>query len=234
MKMNPIQKAWDKEYAKKTFMTGERPPSSLVNFIKWLKKKKDLRGKELALDGIYAVDIGSGEGKNAVYLAERGANVLAVDISPVAIDNAKRQSVNPNISFKASEMIDALEALNNESVDIVLDIMSSHFLSHDKRRVYLENLHRILKPGAYFFIRTMLLDGDKNAKELIKKYPGKEEGTYVLPNLGLQEKVFRLDEFKNLFSKYFKIVKIDHEEHYSKFNGRAYKRKYITAILQKI
>ena len=37
-----------------------------------------------------ALDLGSGEGRNAVWLAERGWRVTAVDFSPVALDKARR------------------------------------------------------------------------------------------------------------------------------------------------
>jgi SAM-dependent methyltransferase len=37
-----------------------------------------------------ALDLGSGEGRNAVWLAERGWQVTAVDFSPVALDKARR------------------------------------------------------------------------------------------------------------------------------------------------
>jgi SAM-dependent methyltransferase len=37
-----------------------------------------------------ALDLGAGEGRNAVRLAERGWRVTAVDFSPVALDKARR------------------------------------------------------------------------------------------------------------------------------------------------
>ena len=37
-----------------------------------------------------ALDLGSGEGRNAVWLAERGWQVTAVDFSPVALAKARR------------------------------------------------------------------------------------------------------------------------------------------------
>ncbi len=37
-----------------------------------------------------ALDLGAGEGRNAVWLAERGWRVTAVDFSPVALDKARR------------------------------------------------------------------------------------------------------------------------------------------------
>ena len=45
---------------------------------------------ETSFTGRRALDAGCGEGKNAVFLARHGANVDAVDVSPVAIENGRR------------------------------------------------------------------------------------------------------------------------------------------------
>ena len=45
---------------------------------------------ETSFTGRRALDAGCGEGKNAVFLARLGANVDAVDVSPVAIENGRR------------------------------------------------------------------------------------------------------------------------------------------------
>jgi 2-polyprenyl-3-methyl-5-hydroxy-6-metoxy-1,4-benzoquinol methylase len=37
-----------------------------------------------------ALDIAAGKGRNAIFLAERGFQVMAIDISPVALDMARR------------------------------------------------------------------------------------------------------------------------------------------------
>ncbi len=234
--MNKIQKlksAWDKEYAEKNFMTGTKPQSSFLKFIKFTKKEWGLRGKNLAFEGLKAIDLGAGEAKNAAYLAERGAKVIAIDISSVALEKAKKLYANLDIDFINKDILTAIKKLDSCSIDLALDIMSSHFLSNKEREVYLSELKRVLKPGSFVFIRSFLLDGDKNVKELIKKYPGTEKGYYFLPELQVEEKVFTLQEFIDLFSQHFKIIKIDTEEHYSKFRNKNYKRKYITAILQK-
>jgi tellurite methyltransferase len=40
--------------------------------------------------GLRVLDAGCGEGKNAAFFAERGAKVDAIDISPLALENARR------------------------------------------------------------------------------------------------------------------------------------------------
>ncbi len=232
-KIQKLQSAWDKEYAQKNFMTGTKPQSSFLRFVKFIKKDLGLRGKDLAFENLHILDLGAGEAKNSAYFAERGARVLAVDISPLALERAQSLYKHLDIEFANTDILSAVKNLKSDSIDIALDIMSSHFLSEKERLVYLSELNRILKPGAFVFVRTFLLDGDKNAKELIKKYPGKDKNSYILPELQAQEKVFTLREFKVLFSQYFKIIKLDTEEHYSRFQDRVYKRKYLTAILQK-
>jgi SAM-dependent methyltransferase len=80
--------------------------------------------------------------------------------------------------------------LPDASVDIALDVTSSNSLSDAERAVYLRELGRVLKPGALFFLRALSLEGDANAKELVRRFPGPDPDTYVHPDLGFVEKVF--------------------------------------------
>lgn len=59
---------------------GKKPGSLVALLEKHLGKWQDL----------HILDIGCGEGKNAIYLARLGAKVDAIDISAFAIANAKR------------------------------------------------------------------------------------------------------------------------------------------------
>lgn len=62
-------KNWDKEFTGEEYIFGKRPNSFLVKSVAGMKP-----GKALCL--------GEGEGRNAVYLAQQGFEVTAVDISP--------------------------------------------------------------------------------------------------------------------------------------------------------
>jgi tellurite methyltransferase len=48
--------------------------------------------------GLRILDIGCGEGKNAAFLAERGARVTGIEISQRAIDHAK--ALHPNVTVE--------------------------------------------------------------------------------------------------------------------------------------
>ena len=72
-----------------------------------------------------ALDIGAGEGADAIWLAERGWNVVAVDISSVALERGRRQAevvgVADRITWVHSDVLaDGLPAGS-------FDLVSSHY-----------------------------------------------------------------------------------------------------------
>jgi SAM-dependent methyltransferase len=59
-----------------------REPGSLVERLVY-ELRNDLKGLKV-------LDVGCGEGKNSIYLAEHGATVRAIDVSQYALTNAKQ------------------------------------------------------------------------------------------------------------------------------------------------
>src|SRR5262245_47937821 len=70
---------YDDGYAACEWCWG-REPGSLVRRLVSL----------VAVGGLRILDLGCGEGKNAVYLARLGAKVTAVEVSALALANAER------------------------------------------------------------------------------------------------------------------------------------------------
>jgi SAM-dependent methyltransferase len=60
-----------------------------------------------SFDDLTVLDAGCGEGKNAAYLARRGANVLAIDVSSIALRNA--QTLWPSTDGVTWEVADIRE-----------------------------------------------------------------------------------------------------------------------------
>lgn len=67
---------WNERFASDEFIYGTQPNDFLVECCSWLK------GPVLSLS--------EGEGRNAVYLAQQGLEVLGVDISDVALEKAQQ------------------------------------------------------------------------------------------------------------------------------------------------
>jgi len=220
---------WENEYKNQRLITGsDKPQKAFLKYLKFLKKERNLK-----IEGLNVLDLGSGVGKNSIYLAELGANVTGLDISPTAIRTAKERAKenNLNIDFRESNIGSKLP-FTDESFNLILDIMTSNSLSGPEREIYLKEVKRVLKTSGNFFVRTLKLEGDKNAKNLLKTSPGKETGTYFIKDLGLTEKVFSRDELEKTYSKYFKILKIEDHTGYAKFGNKNYKRNYWITYLE--
>ncbi len=96
--------------------------------------------------------------------------------------------------------------------------------------MYLSEIKRVLKPNGYFFLRALCKDGDKNAQTLLKTNPGKDKDTYIMPGLGLTERVFSRDDLMKTYSFLGEPLYTDKETHYTKYNGRSYKRNFWVGV----
>ena len=116
---------------------------------------------------------------------------------------------------------------------MILDVTSSNSLNDKGRETYLNESSRVLKTGGYFFVRALAKDGNKNVKNLLRQSPGREYDTYIIKEIGLTERVFSRDDFVKLYTKFFKILKLEKKTSYTTFDNRIYKRDYWIAYLQK-
>ena len=91
------------------------------------------------------LDVASGEGRNAIWLAERGWRMTAVDFSEVAIERGR--AVSDDVEFVVA---DVLEWEPEESYDLAL-IAYLHLHEGDMRRV-VERVVSWLKPGGELFL----------------------------------------------------------------------------------
>jgi len=231
------EQIWENEYQNSKLVTkDDKPQSDTLDFLKFLKRKKGI-----SLEGVRVLDLGSGTGRNSNYLALEGAKVTGIEISGTALLIAARRAkelgligagVESNIDYIKSSMGEILE-FENDSFDLILDVTSSNSLNENERERYVQEAHRVLKSGGNFFVKTLCKDGDHNAKNLLKLSPGKEADTYVMPEIGLVERVWSKEDFVAYYSRYFVIEKLEKKTNYSRFNGRSYKRNFWLAYMSK-
>jgi len=239
------QKIWEREYENKNLVGGDKPALSFRVFCKWLKKerkKNDLISSPgFAFQNVRVLDLGSGEGKNALYLAERGATVMGIEIAKNAIAHAQQKAqeksrelkvAGGSIEYTYGSIGKKFDVADN-AMDLILDVTSSNSLNQTQRAIYLEESHRVLKDGGYMFVRALCKDSDQNAKQLIIDHPGPEPDTYILPDIEITERVFTEKDITDLYSTYFNIIKLEKEFHYTKIGDRSYKRAFWVMYLQK-
>lgn len=127
---------WDAKYAEKTSLTFQPPDEWLVRHAPPLAAGR-------------ALDLACGQGHNAIWLAQRGWNVDAVDISPVGLALAKRgaeQAEAPVISWIVADL-DIFEPPSN-AYDLV-----TVFRFLDRQRLP-QLIEKSLRPGGILIYET--------------------------------------------------------------------------------
>lgn len=99
------------------------------------------------------LDLGTGPATQAMNLAKRGFDVVATDISPSAIRKAKAASkaAGLSIDFRVDNVLKS--KLEPNLVDAIVDRGVFHVLPEDKRPVYVQTVHRILRPNGWLFLK---------------------------------------------------------------------------------
>ncbi|MFF9805609.1 class I SAM-dependent methyltransferase [Streptomyces coeruleorubidus] len=105
------------------------------------------------ISGGRALDLGCGPGRNALYLAERGFEVDAVDLSPAAVDWARERAREAGADGVRFHLGDAFALAGTELTgpyDLVHDSGCFHHLPPHRRISYLALLDDVLAPGGLF------------------------------------------------------------------------------------
>jgi len=111
------------------------------------------------LQGKRILDVGCGEGSNAVMLAMMGATVTGIDISPKAIEVAQRRAGHNNVAHKVEFICSPIETapLTDQSFDIIWGDGILHHVLDDLDPI-LQHLWRSLKPdGCFLFAEPVNL-----------------------------------------------------------------------------
>ena len=222
------QSAWEREYQNPKFLSlGDEPNADVRVFMRWLRRDQKLDITEWSV-----LDLGCGTGKNLNFVIKHFCKSgVGYDFSETAVGIAQKQGEGLLVSYDVRSIGEKLP-LETSSMDLVLDVTSSNSLSEKERAIYLSEAKRILKPGGYFFVRALCLDGDRNAAELLRSYPGNEHHTYKLPDVGVTERVFTESEIRELYGEQFEILHLEKTTGYQRWGDQKYKRNYWLLYLQ--
>ena len=120
---------WDCEYTEGGHLKlSDDAAEDLKKFTRWLTRQT---GSAVLNPTSSVVDFGCGNGRNLIYLAEEfGLHGVGYDISSAAIKIAEQASKHYQLSYTARSIAGTFP-LPDASQDLVLDMMTSHFLSYD-------------------------------------------------------------------------------------------------------
>lgn len=226
--MKSNTKHWDKEYSSNNprfkALISNQPSKSILKFVNYLQAKR------VPLKGTL-VEVGCGMGRNINYFSQLGLNAIGLDISKVAIREAKKRarflSVKPKyFALDASKRW----PFKNSSVDFVIDVTTSHLMDSKQLKGYVVELTRVLKPTGHLFLYTLDRSKDKSAKDLLKERPGPEKNTYIIPEMNHLERVYTLTDIKRFFQP-LKVVASELIFSPTEFSGKIYEKYYWWVVL---
>ncbi len=226
------QERWNREHKSPKVlpqMDSNKASSGVVKFLEWLKSEGQ---NPQSLKGI---EICCGKGRNVIWLAEQGVNMIGIDFSTAAINEAVKRShkagLDDQVEFTVHDVTSPF-SVELESLDFAFDCFGSTDIeSATGRQAALNNLIKVLKPGGYLMVYLLSSD-DEFQKEMIEKSPGPDPGSFIHPINGKYEKAFTEDEVKD-FYKYLKICAFERITKKDYFFGKEYSANHIWAVFQK-
>ena len=117
----------------------EQPPALLEQAV----AQRAARGR--------ALDLGCGEGVYAVYLAQQGFSVVAVDFVAAAVAAASARAERAGVEIELREG-DVVEYEAPSAFDVVLDSGCLHHLPREKVGAYRTRLDEWLAPGGDYVL----------------------------------------------------------------------------------
>jgi ubiquinone/menaquinone biosynthesis C-methylase UbiE len=104
-----------------------------------------------------ALDLGCGAGSEAIFLAGRGLDVIAVDLCQQALDLATRraEAAAVAVNFQCADVLRL--PIRDASIDFANDRGCLHHIPQGSRFEYAAEIARVLKPGGRLLLRACRL-----------------------------------------------------------------------------
>jgi SAM-dependent methyltransferase len=122
---------------------GSAEPSSFL--------AKILAAEEWTIPRGRALDIACGKGRNAIFLAKRGFDVAAMDISPVALEEARKRAAEKKLNVIWLQADLEHVQLSENAYDLLVNF---NYL----QRSLIPRIKASLKPGGFVVFDTYLID----------------------------------------------------------------------------
>lgn len=118
----------DNRYNQEDYYWGFRPSSTCLKVLTLHPPEKPLR----------LLDIGCGEGRNAVFFARNGYEVTAFDLSPKGVEKTKELADKAGVTIDVFEA-DLLRFRVQESFDIIFSTGVFHYIPPELRTEIVSN-----------------------------------------------------------------------------------------------
>jgi len=197
-----IQERWDNLYR-------TTPPES----VPWDENKpNDELAALISSDQIEkgpVLDICSGSGNNAIYLAKQGYTCYGIDISPTAVKYAWKRAAREGVTCQLSQGNASQLPYPDSYFTLVFDRGCFHSISRENRDSFIRGVHRVLKD---------------RGKYLLLCFSSKDHFDTGIPHS------FSPEDIRNYFSPLFQILSL--KEIVS--SGKGTRRILLSVLMEKI
>lgn len=131
---------WNERFATDDYIFGTAPNVFLAS------------QKALVRPGMRALAVADGEGRNGVWLAEQGASVHAIDVSPLALEKAQRLAAARGVTLETEQA----DVLNWPWPEAAYDLVAAIFIQFappSERDRIIAGIRRTLRPGGVLILQ---------------------------------------------------------------------------------
>lgn len=223
------QAYWNKEHGDKEGlpqMDSHEMSSGVVLFCDWLIEQG------IDITEMKGIEMGCGKGRNVIGLAQRGASMVGIDYSEVAIEEAKRRAQADGLRtvFFQRDVSEPWQ-LDDNAFNFGIDCFLTADLETPRmREKAVSEMIRVLGPGAYMLVYALSSD-DSYCIEGLKERPLQEPNTFETRH-GKVEKCFDSDELVELYGG-LELVAERRIEKNPVYDGKVYPARHHWMIFQK-
>ena len=127
--------------------------------------------KKYSISPCKALDIGAGEGRNSLYLAERGFDVIAIEPSDVGSKKILQLSTERGLDIRVCQADFLSVATDIENIGLVVALTVLEHMQYDYMIQAVSVIKKSMRPGGYIYIVAFTEDDPgfkkdtKNASE---------------------------------------------------------------------
>src|SRR5215218_6013528 len=132
---------WEGRFSAPGYVFGTEPNAFLKSQVHLLKA------------GQKALTLADGEGRNGVWLAEQGLDVLAVDFSPTALEKSRKLAGKRGVTLRTQQADVLTWTWPREAFDVVVGIFFQ-FAYPQERPAFFAGIKQALKPGGLLLMQN--------------------------------------------------------------------------------
>ena len=154
------------------------------------------------------LELGCGQGRDSLFFANFGHNVIATDISENAINSVKKIKNEKNIENLELHLHDTLNPFNFTDLkfELIYSNLALQFFNLKQLSGILSNIKKIMKPNSFFLFSTKK-SGDKYFNF------GNKLSENSFEYNGITRFFFNKSELENILKNHFTIISFEDDSH---------------------